>query len=182
MKIYTKTGDKGKTSLLGGVRVSKYHERIEAYGTVDELIAYIALIRDHEIPAPYNDQLLQIQDKLMVLAAILATEDQNQNFDIPELKEEDITFLEEAIDKMDSILPTLTSFILPGGHIGSSFCHVARNVCRRTERIVIQLAEKYPVPDLVIKYLNRLSDYLFVLARIILFENKINETPWKPME
>ncbi|NBC83647.1 MAG: cob(I)yrinic acid a,c-diamide adenosyltransferase [Bacteroidetes bacterium] len=180
MKIYTKTGDNGTTALIGGKRVPKYHERIEAYGTVDELISYLALIRDHDIPTQYKDELLHIQDKLMIMASILAADDPEKDYKLPVLQQADIEFLEQSIDNMDNILPMLTSFVLPGGHMASSFCHVARNICRKTERIVIHLAEKYEIPDLIIRYLNRLSDYLFVLGRIILFEKKINETHWKP--
>ena len=180
MKIYTKTGDKGTTSLIGGKRVPKYNLRIEAYGTVDELISYIGLIRDQEIDPKIKTSLLEIQDKLMVVASILATDCEDCELKLPELKEKDIAFLEQEIDAMESELQPLRSFIYTGGHTTVSFCHVARTVCRRAERVTLQLSEKFLVPDDVLKYINRLSDYLFVLSRKLGKDLNINEIPWQP--
>jgi cob(I)alamin adenosyltransferase len=180
MKIYTKTGDKGTTSLIGGKRVPKNNPRIEAYGTVDELIAYIGLIRDQDVSPQIKANLLIIQDKLMVAASILATDCENCELKLPELKEKDITFLEKEIDAMDQELPPLRSFIYNGGHTAVSFCHVARTICRRAERVTIELSEKFHVPENVLKYINRLSDYLFILARKIGKDLNIDEIPWQP--
>lgn len=180
-KIYTKTGDKGQTSLIGGTRVPKYHPRIEAYGTVDELNSYIGLIRDHEINEEVRESLLYIQDRLFTLESQLAHDPETKlSRPLPEIFEVDIEKLEQAIDKMNEVLPDLTSFILPGGHIVVSYCHVARCVCRRAERICIRLSEVHPVEPINIKYLNRLSDYLFVLARKLGKDFDAPETPWKP--
>jgi len=180
MKIYTKTGDKGTTSLFGGTKVSKAHLRIETYGTVDELNAYIGLLRDQEVNTSRKEELVEIQDRLFTIGSILATEPGNEKVKIPELIDSDIEFLEKKIDHMDGELPPMKSFILPGGHQSISFCHVARCVCRRTERLVIALNETSPVKENVYKYLNRLSDYLFVLARKMTQELQAEETPWKP--
>lgn len=180
-KIYTKTGDKGQTSLIGGTRVPKYHPRIEAYGTVDELNSYIGLIRDHDISENFRELLLYIQDRLFTLESQLAHDPETKlNRPLPEIFESDIEQLEQAIDKMNEDLPPLTSFILPGGNVVVSYCHVARCVCRRAERICIRLSEVHPVNPLDIKYLNRLSDYLFVLARKIGQDLNASETLWKP--
>ncbi len=180
MKIYTKTGDKGTTSLIGGTRVPKYHERIEAYGTVDELIAYIGLIRDQKIEEAIKNNLIEIQDRLMTCASILATDCDNCDVKIPELYDSDIEFLEKAIDKMEQQLPPLRSFILPGGHTTVSFCHIARNVCRRAERFAIKVSDQYKNSEMVIQYLNRLSDFLFVLSRKLSLDLYAEEIPWKP--
>lgn len=179
-KIYTKQGDEGKTSLIGGKRVPKYHERIEAYGTVDELISYIGLIRDQNIKEEHKKSLISIQEKLMVCASILAADCDDCKVKIPDITDEDIGFLENEIDKMESELPALTSFILPGGHAVSSHCHIARNICRRAERKTIFLSEKENIKKNVIKYLNRLSDYLFVLARMIIKDFNAKENKWIP--
>jgi cob(I)alamin adenosyltransferase len=179
MKIYTKTGDKGTTSLIGGKRVKKNNPRIEAYGTVDELMAYIGLLRDQDINADIKSNLLIIQDKLMVCASILATDCEDCKIKLPEIKDADITFLEKEIDAMELELEPLRSFIYTGGHTTVSFCHIARTVCRRTERITIELSEKFHVPDNVLKYINRLSDYLFVLARRLGKYLNIEEIPWQ---
>ena len=180
-KIYTKTGDKGQTSLIGGTRVPKYHPRIEAYGTVDELNSYIGLIRDHEISEDLKALLLEIQDRLFTIESQLAHDPETAlTRPLPEISEDDIIKLELAIDKMNEGLEPLSSFILPGGHIVVSHCHVARCICRRAERISIRLAELHPVNALNIKYLNRLSDYLFVLARKTGKDLNAPETPWKP--
>jgi cob(I)alamin adenosyltransferase len=180
MKIYTKTGDKGTTSLIGGKRVPKYHQRIEAYGTVDELIAYIGLIRDQDINPTIQSNLLIIQDNLMACASILAADCDDCQVKIPEIKNSDIEFLENEIDVMETSLPPLQSFVLPGGHTVVSFCHITRTVCRRAERIIIKLSEEQQVPESVIKYINRLSDYLFVLSRKFVKDFNINEIPWHP--
>jgi cob(I)alamin adenosyltransferase len=180
-KIYTKTGDKGQTSLIGGTRVPKYHPRIEAYGTIDELNSYIGLIRDHDIAEDVRALLLIIQDRLFTLESQLAHDpDRKLTKPLPQIYEEDIVQLEKAIDKMNEVLEPLTSFILPGGHVVVSYCHIARCVCRRAERICIRLSEVHQVNLLNIKYLNRLSDYLFVLARKLGKDLNAPETLWKP--
>lgn len=179
MKIYTKTGDKGQTSLIGGTRVPKHHMRIEAYGTVDELNSWIGLINDQEIPAETKTILSEIQDRLFTVGASLASEPEKSKMKIPDLHESDIELLEFEIDKMNEVLPEMRFFILPGGHTTISYCHLSRCVCRRAERNVIHLHENEYVNELVIKYLNRLSDYLFVLARFLAHDLKVNEIAWK---
>lgn len=180
MKIYTKTGDQGTTSLFGGKRVSKSDLRIDSYGTVDELNSYIGLLRDQEVNKKRKIVLVEIQDRLFTIGSILATEPGNKKVKIPALVESDITFLEKQIDEMDLQLSPMKSFVLPGGHVSVSFGHVARTVCRRTERLVITLDQQEKVDELVIKYINRLSDYLFVLCRMMTQELGAEETPWKP--
>ncbi|AKD03396.1 cob(I)yrinic acid a,c-diamide adenosyltransferase [Pontibacter korlensis] len=181
MKIYTKTGDKGTTSLIGGTRVAKSHLRIEAYGTIDELNSYIGLVRDQEVNKGRLDILKEIQDRLFTIGATLATDpDKNVKMATPDLHEEDITLLEQEIDKYTAEVPPLRAFVLPGGHQSVSFCHLARCVCRRAERLAISLQEVSPVDDLVIKYLNRLSDYLFALCRKMTQELGAEEIAWKP--
>ena len=180
IKIYTKTGDKGETGLLGGTRVPKNHVRIEAYGTVDELNSFIGLIRDQKIDEHSKSILIEIQDRLFTMGSDLASDPGKSKVKIPELKEEDIVLLEKEIDKMNEILPEMRSFVLPGGHTTVSYCHVARCVCRRAERCVMHLSQNSPVNNMVIKYLNRLSDYLFVLSRKISHDLKAVEIPWKP--
>lgn len=180
MKIYTKGGDKGETSLLGGTRVAKDHMRIEAYGTVDELNSHVGMVRDllhdHEV-AP---MLVSIQELLFSLGSNLAAEPGNTKFKLPEIREADITELEQWIDKWNEELPPLKSFILPGGHPTVSQIHITRTVCRRAERRVVHLSELEPVDDKVLSYLNRLSDFLFVLSRKAAIDLKAKETPWKP--
>ena len=180
MKIYTKTGDAGKTSLIGGRIVSKSDDRIEAYGTVDELIAYCGLLRDTFGNTYYQDFMIQIQDKLMIAASLLASDCEGCEIELPKIIEKDIESLEKEIDIMEKQLPPLHSFILPGGHPTVSYCHIARTICRRAERKTIVLSETFHVDPLVIKYLNRLSDFLFVLSRLISKELKAIEIPWKP--
>jgi cob(I)alamin adenosyltransferase len=180
VKIYTKTGDQGTTALFGGQRLSKSDLRIETYGTIDELNSFLGLVRDQPVNSHRKDILVEIQDRLFTIGSILATEPGNTKVKIPSLQESDITFLENEIDKMDSQLPTMKFFVLPGGHESVSMGHVTRTVCRRAERLVIALGEQSAVDPLVIKYLNRLSDYLFVLCRMMAQELKIEETPWKP--
>jgi cob(I)alamin adenosyltransferase len=179
-KIYTRTGDKGQTSLIGGTRVPKFHPRIEAYGTIDELNSYIGLIRDQEIDQHFRDVLLEIQDRLFTAESIIALDPgASVTVKLPALEESDITFLEQEIDRMNEVLPELKSFILPGGHPTVSYCHIARCICRRAERHTIRLAQSQPVEEKVIKYLNRLSDFLFVLARRLGKDLGAIETPWK---
>ena len=180
MKIYTKTGDKGQTSLIGGTRVSKGYIRIHSYGTVDELNSYIGLLRDQQVNESRKDLLKEIQDRLFTIGASLASDPNKSKMKIPDLKEEDITLLEREIDNMNEELPDLKAFILPGGAIPVSYCHIARCVCRRAERHVIELQEKEFVAELVVMYLNRLYDYLFVLARKMGSELKVEEITWKP--
>lgn len=180
IKIYTKTGDKGETSLLGGTRVPKNHIRIEAYGTVDELNSFIGLIRDQDIDNGSKNTLIEIQDRLFTIGSYLASDPEKSKVKIPQLKEEDVILLEKEIDKMNETLPEMRSFVLPGGHTSVSYCHISRCVCRRAERCVIHLSQNSQVNELVVKYLNRLSDYLFVLSRKISHDFKAVETPWKP--
>jgi cob(I)alamin adenosyltransferase len=180
MKIYTKTGDEGNTSLLGGTRVPKFHPRIEAYGTIDELNSYLGLIRDHEIPAHYREVLAEIQDRLFTVESQIAKDPEIQlTRPLPEIHPEDIVLLEKEIDEMNETLPELTQFILPGGHPVNSFCHIARCVCRRAERNTIRLSQAQQVDPINIMYLNRLSDYLFVLARKLSQEFGAPEIPWR---
>ncbi len=178
-KIYTKTGDKGETSLIGGTRVPKYHMRIEAYGTIDELNAFVGLIRDQPIKAQYKDILLQIQENLFIAESLLANEDKELGKKLPCLREKDIHLLEKEMDKMNLELPPLHHFILPGGHVTVSHAHVARCICRRAERIIIALAEKEAIAPIIIRYINRLSDYFFVLARKLALDNGTGDLIWK---
>jgi cob(I)alamin adenosyltransferase len=180
MKIYTKTGDTGSTSLFGGKRVSKSDLRIDTYDTVDELNSYIGLLRDQEVNAVRKNSLVEIQDRLFTMGSMLAAEPGNTKVKIPVLSENDIQFLEKEIDLMETTLPPMKSFVLPGGHQSVSFCHVARTVCRRAERLAVALSDLEKVEESVIKYLNRLSDYLFVLSRKMTQELGAEETPWKP--
>jgi cob(I)alamin adenosyltransferase len=177
-KIYTKGGDKGETSLLGGTRVAKSHERVEAYGNLDELNSFIGLIRDQEIDAHYRDILVRIQENLFVAEALVARDPEKPTSGLPSLIDDDILILEREIDAMNEELPPLNNFILPGGHPTVSYCHLARTVCRRAERSLIRLNQKSPVDDIIIRLLNRLSDYLFVLARKTGKDTGAIETPW----
>lgn len=180
MKIYTKTGDEGMTSLFGGKRVSKAALRIESYGTIDELNAWMGVLRDQPVNITRKETLLTIQDRLFTMGSMLATEPGNTKVKIPVLTDGDVLILEKEIDAMDAALPPMRSFVLPGGHTSVSFTHVARTVCRRAERLVIALSTAEPVDPIVIKYLNRLSDYLFVLSRKTALELNAEESPWKP--
>ena len=180
MKIYTKTGDKGTTGLFGGPRRSKADLRIEAYGTVDELNSYVGLLRDLEVNKNRGEILLEIQDRLFTVGSLLAAEPGNKKIKIPHLETEDVELLEKEIDEMELELEPMKFFVLPGGDTSVSFCHIARTVCRRAERLVVSLSEKEPIDELVVIYLNRLSDFLFVLCRIITKELGVTETPWKP--
>ena len=178
--IYTRGGDKGETSLLGGKRVSKYHLRIECYGTVDELMAHTALLRDVTEDSAVRDELGIILDRLMSSASILAADGEDYPDNMPEITEEDITFMEKAIDVMDAALPPLNSFVLPGGHPAVSQAHVARTVCRRAERMILRLADQEAVDMIIVRLFNRLSDYYFVLSRKLAHDLKVEQTPWKP--
>lgn len=180
MKIYTKTGDKGYTSLIGGTRVPKHHLRIESYGTVDELNSWIGLIRDQDIAEDDKNILKEIQDRLFTIGSSLAADPERSKMVIPDLHVHDIEFLEQEMDKANEVLPELRHFILPGGSTAISYCHLARCVCRRAERITVHLADESPVDDKVVMYLNRLSDYLFVLGRKIGYEAKVAENQWLP--
>jgi cob(I)alamin adenosyltransferase len=187
MKVYTKTGDTGTTALFGGTRVPKHHIRIESYGTVDELNSHIGLIRDQEINSHYKDVLIEVQDRLFTVGAILATPPEKETLKNGEKRlqslgilESDIEYLEKEIDAMEDSLPQMTHFVLPGGHTTVSYCHIARCVCRRAERLSVHLNDIEPTDELVIKYLNRLSDYLFVLARKLSFDLKADEVQWIP--
>lgn len=180
-KIYTKTGDKGSTSLIGGVRVPKNHIRIESYGTVDELNSYLGMVNDMTHDVLINDWIREIQDRLFTIGSVLATNpDKEVKMKLPDVHESDVIWLEQKIDEMNEELPEMRSFILPGGHLASSTCHVARCVCRRAERICVGMKEQEEVvPELIIQYLNRLSDFLFVLARFIAHKNGAEDLPWR---
>ena len=182
IKIYTKTGDQGKTSLIGGTKVPKSHIRIETYGTVDELNSYIGLVSDHLHDEHSKTILKDIQDRLFTIGSSLACDPEKESLmKIPDLKESDISMLEKEIDNMSSELPPMKNFILPGGHVAVSTIHVARCVCRRTERCCVNMQQhKMFVEPLIIKYLNRLSDYLFMLARYAARLLRVEEIPWKP--
>lgn len=187
MKIYTKTGDQGTTALFGGTRVPKHHIRIESYGTVDELNSHIGLLRDQDINQLHKEFLMQIQDKLFTVGAILATDPDKailksgqERLNIPKISNEDVEQLEKSIDAMDESLPPMTHFVLPGGHPTVSICHICRCVCRRAERLATALYEISPFHETTLVYLNRLSDYLFVLARKLSYELKAEEIKWIP--
>lgn len=185
MKIYTKTGDKGTTSLFGGTRVPKHHIRIESYGTVDELNAHIGLLKDQDCGDHTRQVLNRIQDRLFTIGSTLATEPEKatlksgkDRLGISKISEKDIELLEQEMDSMNDQLPPMTNFILPGGHQSVSFCHIARCVCRRAERMATALHEISPFDDMVLMYLNRLSDYLFVLARKLSKDLNADEVKW----
>jgi len=182
LKIYTKTGDQGKTSLIGGTKVPKSHIRIETYGTVDELNSYIGLVGDHIEHDHTRTILREIQDRLFTVGSSLACDpDKEPLMKIPDLKESDITLLEKEIDTMNEVLPPMKFFVLPGGHVAVSTTHIARCVCRRAERLCVNMQEHdIFVEPTVIKYLNRLSDYLFVLGRYAGHLLHVPEIPWKP--
>lgn len=179
-KIYTKTGDKGQTSLIGGTRVPKYHLRIECYGTVDELNSYIGLVKESITDDHARKVLYEIQDRLFTVGSVLASDPEKSKMKIPDLHDEDVTLLETEMDAMDNSLPELKSFVLPGGNIPASYCHVARCVCRRAERLAVHLQTESEVPQIIVTYLNRLSDYLFMLSRKIVHDAGAIETPWRP--
>ena len=178
MKIYTRTGDAGLTSLIGGTRVPKSSLRIECYGTVDELNSYLGLVRDQDVNAPRRTLLKEIQDRLFTIGSTLAADPEKSRMKLPDLLAADVELLEQQMDAMNETLPPLRAFILPGGHPAVSHAHVARCVCRRAERLVVDLAAHDFVPDLVAMYLNRLSDYLFVLARAMAHDLGVEEVEW----
>lgn len=187
MKIYTKTGDKGTTALFGGTRVAKHHIRIESYGTIDELNSWMGLIRDQEIDIRSKEIIVQIQNKLFTVGAILATDPEKatlkngkDRLNIPKIADADITLLEHEMDRMNDALPPMTHFILPGGHTSVSYCHIARTVCRRAERLASLLHEEAPIEENVLSYINRLSDYIFVLSRELSKQLSANEIKWIP--
>ncbi len=180
MKIYTRKGDKGSTQLIGGRRVFKNHIRIEAYGTVDELNSWMGFLSDILSTETDKKQLRLIQEKLFVIASLLACETKQAKMKLPALLQKDITELETAIDRMNEHLPELRAFILPGGNHSVSVCHIARCVCRRAERKIVAMSRKMTVDPLIIAFLNRLSDYLFVLARFTGFKAGVTEIKWQP--
>ncbi|OHX67399.1 cob(I)yrinic acid a,c-diamide adenosyltransferase [Flammeovirga pacifica] len=181
MKVYTKTGDKGETSLFGGKRVQKDHIRIEAYGTIDELNSYVGLVRDQSVNNKRMDILKEIQDRLFTIGAEMAADPDKPSLKKPDVNEEDIELLEKSIDQMDSKLSPLKYFILPGGHTAVSYAHLARTVCRRAERLAISLVnEEGSIDPIVVRYLNRLSDYLFVLSRAMAKDLGVEENYWIP--
>lgn len=189
MKVYTKTGDKGTTALFGGTRVPKHHIRIESYGTIDELNSHIGLIRDQNINQLYKNTLMIIQDRLFTVGSTLATDPKKailksgkERLNIPKISAEDIERLEKEIDLMEDSLPPMTHFILPGGHQTVSFCHIARTVCRRAERLASHLNELEPFQPETLMYINRLSDYLFVLARKLSHDLNAEEIQWIPQK
>ena len=181
MTVYTKKGDKGTTSLVGGQRVPKNHPRLEAYGTVDELMSFTAYLRDNldDTPrlSPYRDDLLAVLDHLMRAASHLATEGEAPKY-LPEFGPEKALFLENRIDAMQSTLPAIAKFTLPGGHPAVSLCHICRTICRRTERIVLTLSEQYTVNEYIRQYINRLSDYFYVLGRRLTEDFNVKEILW----
>lgn len=179
MKIYTKSGDKGETSLLGGKRVKKYNLRIQAYGTCDELNAWIGLLRDQNIHEDYQLFLIKIQEKIFTIGSHLAAlNDEQIKKNLPTISQNDITQIEQQIDAMENDLPAMQNFILPGGHQIVSYCHLARTVCRRAERCIIELSDNDFVEPIIIQFFNRLSDYLFVLSRKVTKDTNSTETPW----
>jgi len=179
MKIYTKKGDKGKTQLLGGSMVDKNHIKLECYGTIDELNAFIGNIYDQEIGTFHKNILFNIQNQLFNLGSIISFDGKKDSIKLPNVKSENIEMMEKAIDTMEESLPMLKNFILPSGHASASICHIARTVCRRAERNLVALGQQQEIDTLHIQYLNRLSDYLFVLARAILKENNATEIEWE---
>lgn len=180
MKIYTKRGDTGYTSLLSGEQVAKHHERIEAYGTIDELNSFIGLLRAGKLNNDDKIFLIKIQNKLFNLGSNLAVTTNNKKFKLPDIDKEDIAFLENEIDKIDLHLPKLKNFVLPGGNQTVAYCHVCRSICRRAERLIVKLSANNQIDGQIIKYINRLSDYFFQLSRKITSELNIEEEIWNP--
>ncbi|PMD97571.1 ATP:cob(I)alamin adenosyltransferase [Siphonobacter sp. BAB-5405] len=181
MKIYTRTGDQGTTALISGRRLSKADARIEAYGTVDELNSYVGMVRDQAVNASRRAILKEIQDRLFTIGSHLADDpERHTSRPLPDLWDADVTLLEQQMDEMDAQLPLLRQFVLPGGHPSVSFAHLARTVCRRAERLVVALSEISPVEPIIIQYLNRLSDYFFVLSRHMAQELQVEEVTWVP--
>lgn len=180
MKIYTRKGDDGSTGLIGGTRVPKHHIRIEAYGTVDELNSWLGQVGDHELCAPYRSFMREIQSLLFTIGSHLASDPQKGRMQLPEITAAHVAALEQSMDEMEQHLPLLKNFVLPGGHPAQSAAHIARCVCRRAERCTVQLNESEPVDPLLIQYLNRLSDWLFMLARRLSQLAGAQEIPWLP--
>lgn len=180
MKIYTKTGDQGTTALYGGTRVSKADERVETYGTIDELNAHVGLLRDQEVNRGHTPLFQQIQETLFVIGAHLATDPTKASMKLPTITGDPVAQLEQSMDAMDQQLPAMKFFILPGGHPAISACHIARCVCRRAERQVVRFSQHEAVDPIILTYLNRLSDWLFVLARSMGVALGVDEIPWKP--
>ncbi len=179
-KIYTKTGDKGTTALIGGTRVPKYHPRIEVYGTVDELNAFVGLLRDQNIDQHSKKMLIEIEDRLFTLESLVAYDPETKITNLPVLTDADVELLEKEMDVMNESLPPLTSFILPGGHPVVSYAHICRTITRRAERLLIKLSHEQKVEEINIRYLNRLSDYFFVLGRKLAKDFNADEIVWKP--
>ena len=179
MKIYTKKGDKGKTQLLGGSIVDKNHIKLECYGTIDELNSFIGNIYDQEISIFHKEILFKIQNQLFNLGSIISFDGEKDKIKLPNITTQNIKMMEKAIDKMEEELPMLRAFILPSGHPTASKCHIARTVCRRAERNLVALSQEEQIDNLYIQYLNRLSDYLFVLARAILKDKNAQEIQWQ---
>ncbi len=187
MKIYTRTGDEGMTALFGGTRVPKHHIRIQSYGTVDELNSWLGLLRDQDVQSRYKEVLMKVQKDLFTIGSILATDPDKailksgkERLNISKISSEDIAFLEKEMDHMEESLPQMTHFILPGGHPAVSYCHIARTVCRRAERMACILHDNQPFDAEVLSYMNRLSDYLFVLARAFTYDLGAEEVKWIP--
>ncbi len=180
MKVYTRGGDKGFTSLIGGERVKKYHHKIEAYGTLDELNSFIGLIRDHDVDTHTFETIIYIQDLIFNIESRLAASTSEIRDELPGVQESDIAFLEKEIDRMNESLPELTNFILPGGDLLVSYTHIARTICRRAERLMVGMNEAEEIDDLSLKFVNRLSDYFFTLAREFSVVRKAKEIIWNP--
>lgn len=180
MKIYTKKGDLGKTGLIGGTRVPKYALRIDSYGTVDELNSYLGLLRDRALSVSDKEIVIGIQDRLFTIGSWLASDPEKSKMELPEIKKEDVKQLELEIDRMEEKLEPMRFFVLPGGHETVSFCHITRCVCRRAERLVAELNEESPINPIIMAYMNRLSDFLFVYGRYISAQLGAEEIPWKP--
>ncbi|MBI3133600.1 MAG: cob(I)yrinic acid a,c-diamide adenosyltransferase [Bacteroidetes bacterium] len=180
MKIYTKKGDAGKTGLIGGTRVPKHSVRIEAYGTVDELNSHLGILRDRAVSEKFREEIIFIQDRLFTLGSLLAVDPAKSKMELPQVHATDVEYLEKSIDAMESELEPMKFFVLPGGHETVSFCHIARCVCRRAERRVCELDEQVPQNPIILAFLNRLSDYLFVYGRYVSHKTGAIEIPWKP--
>ncbi len=180
MKIYTKKGDLGKTGLIGGTRVPKYALRIDAYGTVDELNSYLGLLRDRALSVSDKEIVIGIQDRLFTIGSWLACDPEKSKMELPEIKKQDVKQLELEIDRMEEKLEPMRFFVLPGGHETVSFCHITRCVCRRAERLVAELNHEVPLNPIIMAYMNRLSDFLFVYGRYISAQLGAEEIPWKP--
>ena len=179
MKVYTKKGDKGKTQLLGGSIVDKDHVKLECYGTIDELNSFIGNIYDQDLKEFHKEILLNIQNQLFNLGSVISFDGKKDKIKLPNITSKNIEMLEKAIDKMEESLPMLKNFILPSGHPTTSKCHIARTVCRRAERNLVTLSKTSEIDNLHLQYLNRLSDYLFVLSRAVLKENNAEEIEWE---